>query len=55
MLLALGTIHSGSFNTVCAEAELMVSNVVEMRLKGFTMEGSSYSLGHNGVYLIGRV
>lgn len=47
MHLALRTTHSGPFNTVIAEAELMVLKVVEMRLKGFTMEGSSYSLGHN--------
>lgn len=38
------TIHSGSFNTVFAEAELMVLKVVETRLKGFTTEGGSYSL-----------
>lgn len=47
MHLALRTTHSWSFNTVIAEAELMVLKVAEMRLKGFTMEGSSYSLGHN--------
>lgn len=44
MRLALRTIHSGFFNTVFAEAELMALKAVEMRLKGFTMEGSIYSL-----------
>lgn len=55
MILSLRTIHSGSFNTVFSEAELMVLKVVEMSSKRFTMEGGSNSLGHKWAYLIGRV